>query len=111
MVVAACGSANADASFAMREFSISGPERLGAGAQQVTATNEGEFPHTLVITGADGEVVGASGLIQPGESVALSVELTPGMFAVTCRIVAQNDAGDLIDHYESGMNTLIKVSG
>jgi hypothetical protein len=65
-------------------------------------TNRGEFAHTLVITDEAGRVAEATDLIRPGESATLQVDVTPGMFQFTCRILAQAEDGSVSDHYEPG---------
>jgi hypothetical protein len=99
-----------DTTYDLAEFSITGASRLSAGIETVSASNHGQFPHTLVITDADGHVIAATDLIQPGETAQLAVDLTEGTYSFTCRIVAQDDQGNLIDHFESGMNAVVSVS-
>lgn len=93
------------------EFSISGPQSLSSDASRLEINNVGEYTHTLVITDADGEVAAATGLVQPGETTFLDLDLEPGQYVFTCRMIAQNDAGDLIDHFESGMHAGFTVDG
>ena len=111
ILVGSCASASEPAGFELAEFSIDGPARLSPGQDSLTATNGGEFPHTLVITDAEGAVVAATDLIQPGETVAIPAILTEGIFQFTCRIVAQDGQGQIIDHYEAGMNAVVEVTG
>ena len=112
VVATSCtGSSGVGTEFVLDEFSITGPARIEAGASALTAVNQGEFPHTLVVTTTEGVVVAATELIQAGESGGLDMTLAPGTYQITCRIVAQTDDGDLVDHYEAGMNALIEVSG
>lgn len=104
-------SASDEGSFELAEFSVSGSSHLEAGRSNLTANNSGEFAHTLVVTTDEGVVVAATDLIQPGESAQLSVDLTPGNYQITCRIVTQIEDGSLIDHYEAGMNQMVEVIG
>ena len=41
----------------------------------------------------------------------MSLDLTPGKYQITCRIVTQIEDGSLIDHYDAGMNQTVEVSG
>jgi len=111
LVLASCTATGAgDATYDLTEFSITGPDRLADGVSTITAHNSGEFAHTLVVTTDQGVVVAATDLIQPGDTIAMSVDLPAGMFQITCRIVAQTEEGRLIDHYEAGMNQLVDVN-
>lgn len=99
------------ATYELVEFSIGGPDRVAAGSEAVTVDNGGEFPHTLVVTDDTGTVVAATSLIQPGESTTLALDLDPGLYSVTCRIVAQTPDGDIVDHFEAGMHANLRVGG
>ena len=108
--LAGCSSPGGEpTSYQLMEFAIDGPDRLGAGAETVTVGNRGEFPHTLVITDATGTVVAATSLIPPGESSDLALDLDPGAYSVTCRIVAQTPDGGIVDHFEAGMHTTLRI--
>jgi hypothetical protein len=96
-------------SYVLDEFSIDGPGRLGDGIETVTIENGGEFPHTLVVTDETGNVMAATSLIQSGESTSLTLDLDPGMYSVTCRIVTQTPDGDIVDHFEAGMHATLEV--
>jgi uncharacterized cupredoxin-like copper-binding protein len=82
---------------------------FAAGKVALAVTNTGQFAHTLVVTAESGRVVTATDLIERGESVDLLVDLAPGTYQFTCRIVAQLPDGSLLDHYEAGMNTTVTV--
>ena len=69
-----------------------------------------QFEHTLVITDAGGQVVSAGAVVAPGETSEMSVDLAPGEYWFTCRIVGQDDEGNVIDHFEEGMAAGIAVS-
>lgn len=73
--------------------------------------NQGEYSHTLVISKHDGTVVSASAVIGPGEVSPLGVDLEPGTYELTCRIVVETEDGQIIDHFERGMHTEITVQG
>jgi hypothetical protein len=111
LLSSACSTGASDEEFQLDEFTIEGPNSLTAGDHELTVSNVGEFPHTLVVTDGAGQVMAASDLIQPGEMAGLSVDLANGRYVFTCRIVAQNDSGELIDHFEAGMTATVDVSG
>jgi uncharacterized cupredoxin-like copper-binding protein len=112
LLLSACDpGADTDMSVELTEFSIASPSSIGDHVDEIEVTNVGEFTHTLVITDSEGEVAAASGLIQPGETFHLDLDLAPGTYSFTCRIVAQDGDGNLIDHYEAGMNTMVEVQG
>jgi hypothetical protein len=71
--------------------------------------NSGEFPHTLVVTDETGTVDAATSLIPSCESTSLELDLDPGLYSVTCRIVAQTLDGDIIDHFEAGMHATLQI--
>lgn len=110
IALGACQSASMEATFELRDGSISGPSNLLSDVSSFNATNTGELPHTLVVTSNDGTVIAATDLVQPGETMELAVDLHPGMFQVSCRIVAQNDEGQLLDHYELGMRHTVDIT-
>ena len=111
LVSSACSTGASDAGFQLDEFTIEGPNGLIAGDHELTVSNVGAFPHTLVVTDGAGRVVAASDLIQPGETAGLSVDLANGRYVFSCRIVAQNDSGEIFDHFEAGMTATVDVSG
>jgi hypothetical protein len=80
-----------------------------AGTVNLNVENEGEYGHTLVITNAEGQVLFAGGVTGPGETAQVSIDLAPGEYHFTCRIVAQDDEGNVIDHYEQGMSADVAV--
>lgn len=110
VMLAACASARADRPFELTEFSISGPDVVSSGPSHIDLVNTGSFSHTLVITDQNGQVVAATGLIGPGESGSLDVDLDDGVYSFTCRIVVQNSEGELIDHFEAGMHTMVRAT-
>lgn len=110
LLLTACNeTGGGDIPVELTEFSISGPASVTTDLDAIEVVNVGEFAHTLVITDSNGEVAAASGLIQPGETTYLDLQLPPGTYSFTCRIVAQDSEGNLIDHYEAGMNTMVEV--
>lgn len=93
----------------LQEYSIqTGNSHWSAGQVEIQVDNKGEFSHTLVVTAEDGTVVAASAVLPPGQDSTLDLDLPPGKYQLTCRIVVQTDAG-LIDHYERGMHTTVEV--
>ncbi|HEX9865870.1 MAG TPA: hypothetical protein VGC03_12975 [Acidimicrobiia bacterium] len=100
----------ADAHYALREGAIDGPDRLSAAGQETfRVQNTGEFSHTLVITDDTGQVIAATGLVESGEQTSLRVDLDPGKYVFSCRIVSQDGEGNLIDHFEGGMHRTVSV--
>ncbi len=111
--VAACaGDAQPVSGYDLREGAIDGPTRLTvAEAATIDVSNVGEYSHTLVVTDMDGTVMSATGLIGSGEQISLDAELRPGTYVFSCRIVAEDDEGNLVDHYEQGMHRTVTVEG
>ena len=96
--------------FTLSEWAIEGPSRMVvADAMALTVENQGEFRHTLVVTSETGEVVGATGVVDPGDMVSLAVDLGAGTYSFSCRIVTEDDKGNLSDHYERGMYRTVAV--
>jgi hypothetical protein len=99
-----------DADYILTEGVIDGPNRLDiSGPTTLHATNIGEYSHTLVVTDDRGQVLAATGLIPSGTEATLEVDLSPGVYVFSCRIVAEDDEGVLIDHYEQGMHLTVDV--
>lgn len=112
VVIAACSATASGADhYQLGEFFITGPTTLGHSTGAVSIENSGEFPHTLVVSTPDGAVVTATDLVMPGETATLNLDLDPGVYQFTCRIVGQDADGGLIDHYERGMHTTVSVEG
>lgn len=109
--VAACqGPSGSSADVEVSEFKIEPSiTTFDAGAVTLNVENAGEYGHTLVITDAGGHVLSAGGVIGPGETSRVSIDLAPGQYSFTCRIVAQDDEGNVIDHYEQGMSADVVV--
>lgn len=111
--VAGCSAqAGSDDHYVLREWAIEGPGRLGA-ADTVTLTieNLGEFRHTMLVTSESGEVVGATGVIDSGDRASLELDLAAGTYSFSCRIVTQDDEGNLSDHYRRGMYLTVVAGG
>lgn len=113
VLLALCGCSGATVAdgFELNEFSIVGPGQLGSGGNSVAVVNNGMYPHTLVITDSSGKTLGATPLVEPGGTVSLEVDLDPGEYSFTCRIVAEGPDGNIVDHYEAGMSALVEVTG
>ena len=110
--VGSCADPTAESgTFDLVEYDIIGPSRLDPATDTIQITNSGEYGHTLVVTDMSGQVVEASPLIGPGESAELSIDLEPGRYDFTCRIVVQGPQGELVDHFEQGMGTTVSVGG
>lgn len=112
VALGSCAGPAADSgTFVLDEYDIVGPTELAAETEAVMVANSGEYPHTLVVTDHSGEVMAATSLIDPGENIELDLDLEAGLYNFTCRIVIQTAEGDLIDHYEQGMNRAVVVKG
>jgi hypothetical protein len=111
LALAACaGDAQPVSGYNLREGAIDGPSRLTAAeAATIDVSNTGEYAHTFVVTDMDGVVIMATGLVQPSEQTALEADLEPGTYVFSCRIVAEDDEGNLVDHYEQGMHRTVSV--
>lgn len=83
--------------------------RLADGPVELRLDNVGNFAHTLVVEAMDGRIIAATDLIGSEESADLAVDLEPGDYRFTCRIVSELDDGSLLDHYEFGMETTVEV--
>lgn len=100
----------ADAQYVLREGAIDGPDRLSvSGEETLRVENTGEYSHTLVVTDDTGQVIAATGLVESGEQTSLQVDLEPGKYVFSCRIVSQDGEGNLIDHFEGGMHRTVSV--
>lgn len=110
-LVAACSTqTTGEAGYTLAEGVIEGPGNLtAAGTAMIDVNNIGEYSHTLVVTNESGEVVGATGLLASGEQTSISVDLEAGTYVFSCRIVSQDDEGNLIDHFEQGMHRTVTV--
>lgn len=109
LVVACTTAAAAEHRYVLSEWAVEGPGRVGAGPAAIEVENSGEWSHTLVVTTEAGEVVAASGLIDAASTKTLEVDLSPGAYIFSCRIVAEDDEGGLSDHYEQGMHRKVVV--
>jgi hypothetical protein len=112
MILTGCGSTPVDsAMIVLDEYSIdlSAPV-VQTGPIVLTVENVGEFSHTLVVARADGSAVAATETIAPGSAVELPLDLEPGGYQVSCRIVVQLPDGTIIDHYEQGMLASMTVA-
>ena len=111
MLTSCSVAAVSETSVALTEFSVTPlVDRLKAGTVDLSVSNSGEFSHTLVVSDNAGTVVAATALIDPGETSSLSVDLQPGAYMFTCRIVGQTGEGEIVDHYQLGMVARIDVS-
>jgi plastocyanin len=112
LVLGACGGqAVSGSDVEVGEFWITPNDHLlQAGTVELVVENYGEFSHTLVVSDASGTVIGATDLIAPEASTTLTVELLPGSYTFTCRIVKGLDDGSVVDHYQQGMAASVDVS-
>lgn len=117
LLVAACGllvgcqggDADLPGGVALDEWSLVVEGRVDGGPRGLLVRNDGEFPHTVVIARNTGEVVVASEVVQAGSSTAMAIDLEPGVYQFTCRIVAETGDGRLVDHFERGMVQTVVV--
>lgn len=114
--LAACNSGAAPRATTDRveldEFSIdAAAASWAAGPLQLTVANIGERAHTLVISRDDGQVVAATDVLESSQAADFAVELEPGTYQLTCRIVVEGGKGQLFDHFEQGMHTTVEVEG
>jgi uncharacterized cupredoxin-like copper-binding protein len=94
----------------LEEFSIGLTESAwAAGPISLDVDNRGEFSHTVVVTSETGTVIETSPVLAPGDSASIELDLEPGTYHLTCRIVAETPDGDLVDHYEHGMHAAVVV--
>jgi hypothetical protein len=112
VLVAGCGSATSVGGvFTLDEFTVDGPHMVSEGTTSLEISNAGDFNHTLVITDADGNALAATEVVAHGSDTALSIELLPGSYQVSCRLVGKDPEGNIIDHYELGMFSQLKIEG
>lgn len=107
----ACSTSAADVTdVTLEEFSIGvGDPHWRAGPLTLDVDNAGRFAHTLVVTSSEGTVVEMSPVLEPGEHTTMQLDLAPGTYHLTCRIVAETPDGEVVDHYEHGMHTTVTV--
>jgi plastocyanin len=103
------GGTTEAASFDLVEYDIAGPSVVDAN-DSISLTNSGEYPHTLVVTDQSGRVAASTALISPGAATEIQLQLDPGRYQFTCRIVAQDGEGNIVDHFERGMTLSVDVS-
>lgn len=111
LLLAGCGSTASEDGFLLDEGRIVGPDEVQQGAVELQISNVGEFNHTMLVANSDGEVVAATGVLAPGTSTVLAVDLSDGRYQVSCRLVGQDSDGNIIDHYEQGMFKQLEVGG
>lgn len=112
VTLAACQAAQASTATSVNvaEFSIDvAASALTAGSIRLDVSNSGEFPHMLVVEHIDGTVVYATDPVPSGADAAVDVTLEVGSYRFTCRIVAEKDGGEIVDHFERGMVATVDV--
>jgi hypothetical protein len=111
-LLGACGGQGvAHTEVEIGEFWVSPGDRLlRAGTVELLVENHGEFSHTLVVSDASGTVISATDLIGSEATTALTVDLLPGSYTFTCRIVKGLDDGTFVDHFQEGMTASVNVS-
>lgn len=98
----ACVQASASEAVLLDEFSIELPV-VEPGQTELRVRNAGDFPHTLVISDAGGQVIIATETIDPGSQLTVPVDLDAGRYQFSCRIVVETPSGAISDHFELGM--------
>lgn len=107
----ACGpSAMSESEVTLTEFAIAADQRL-AGEVSLSIINSGDFGHTLVVSSLDGTVITSTDVLAPGDEARLDLDLEPGRYVFTCRIVVQTPDGEIVDHYARGMAADVEVVG
>ena len=101
-LVAACAHGSPTDAVVLDEFSIALPH-IDLSTSELAVRNEGDFTHTLIISDELGEVVFATGAIEPGGAETVPVEFGPGAYQFSCRIVVETEDGGISDHFERGM--------
>lgn len=91
------------------EYTVHTPGRWPTGRTTVSVVNEGEVPHTVVVTDGEGRPVAVTDLVAPGEETDLVVDLSPGRYVVSCRIVVRLADGTVMDHLEAGMSRPVEI--
>lgn len=89
------------------KFTPANPE-LARGRLEITATNKGKTPHTLVLLKTDADPsklpkrgdnvsekkgIGEIPALAPGESAAHTFDLKPGKYVMVCNVPGHYDAG------------------
>jgi hypothetical protein len=109
-VVACSASPVENSQVDLAEFSVTVDEELlQTGLVDLSIENYGQYPHTLVISTIEGSVLAATDLILAGEQRELQIDLAPGEYMFTCRIVNSDGEGGVIDHYQNGMSATVEV--
>jgi hypothetical protein len=109
-VVACSASPVENSQVDLAEFSVTVDEELlQTGVVDLSIENYGQYPHTLVISTIEGSVLAATDLILAGEQRELQIDLAPGVYMFTCRIVNSDGEGGVIDHYQNGMSATVEV--
>ena len=86
----------------MNEFNlILSQQTFTAGTYTFKAPNQGQFPHTISITGPGVDNMTAGGPAQSGQEVSMTVDLQPGTYKIWCPVR---------DHEARGMVTEITVT-
>lgn len=109
--LAGCSGSASSGEFLLTEYHIAVPgPSFEAGTVPLQILNSGEFPHTMVVTGEDGRALAATGTIAAGGTEELVLDLEPGAYHVSCRIVLQLPDGTIVDHYQAGMVAEFEVT-
>lgn len=112
LMIAACSKEPVSTvQITLSEFEITtSSDQLQAGSVDLSITNDGDEAHVLLIEGVDGAVIAGHGPVSAGETVQLKVDLAPGLYLFTCRMV-EIEEGEMEDHAEIGMSKNLSVTG
>lgn len=102
LLLGACADVSPSRAVVLDEFSIDLPD-IAVSTGALVVENRGAFTHTLIVSDERGQVMFATGAIQPGATETLPVEFDPGTYQFSCRIVVGTDDGGISDHFERGM--------
>ena len=107
---ACAGPGSSSGEVELAEFYVTSEhDTLKAGTVELTVENYGEFTHTLVVSDASGAVIAATDQIEPDADTILTIDVEPGAYTFTCRIVKGLDDGTVVDHYQRGMVATVEV--
>lgn len=90
-----------DVDVVLLDFAIEMPGTLPAGPTAFKVTNRGEAPHNFRIEGQGLDQAFETN-IEPGETMTMTVNLTPGDYHIHCPVS---------DHHERGMMVMLSVEG
>ncbi len=77
-----------------REFLFE-PKEVTAGTGEIAffVKNQGAIEHNLVLVAAGGKTVTLISIIEPGQTMRVTVSLPPGLYPLYCSLPGHKDAG------------------